>query len=131
MRSTVHNSCSITAFSAFHLIHIFSSSTFVLCRQEYSPSSSVFLRFLFLICYQTCPPFLLSSTTSWNCLFLFVLQVCFLQIVSWFYPLFRWPKSCGCFSTNFIKIFKQSISNLISFLFSPRYFSKFYIRCLD
>ena len=72
MRSSMHNSvctsCFITSCSALHLIHIFSSCSYGLYRQVYSPSS-VFLCFLFLISCQAGPSFLISSTASRTILF--------------------------------------------------------------
>jgi len=69
IHNSVCTSCFITSCSALHLIHIFSSCSYVLYRQMCS-TSSVFLCFLFMISCQASPSFLLSSTTSITVLFL-------------------------------------------------------------
>jgi len=128
MRSSNHNflctSCFITACSALHPIHIFSSSTYVLHWQVYWTSSVILCFFVFdflpglsylpdIFSYQLEPSCSGRPTGLVPLNYIFFLST-----------LFRWANACGCFSSKSVKIFKQSISHFISFLFSPLFLSK-------
>jgi hypothetical protein len=118
MRSPSTILCALLASSHLcldlHLIHIFSSCSYVLYRQMYW-TSSAFLCFTFMISCQASPSFLIYSSTSRTVLFSLSHRSVSSKLYLGSIHFFKWAYSCGCFFSNSVKILKHSISFLSCF----------------